>query len=90
METLLGEEIKDSTLGVFYICDYDYKSFKLTPLKSFQFNTWKEALDAYASTPNPPSQVAWGRDREEFEHELKHLHKMMLSEGYQKKLVEYL
>lgn len=90
MKTLTGEDIGEATLGILYICDYDYSTKKLKPIIAHQYTDPEVALHYYCETPNPPSQLAMGRTREDFEVELIELHKKMQDHEWQKELAEYL
>lgn len=90
METLLGNEITEYTLGLLYICKYDYNNFTLEAVKSIQFESEFAALQAYANIPNPESQMAGGKDRESFIKEVTELHRLMKNPEWQKELANTL
>lgn len=87
---LFGEIIHPESLGLVYLCDYDHETYKLTPTDCISFKHAGAALEFYANTPNPASQLVYGKDREEFEQSLEILHKNMLDEEWQKELANYL
>ena len=90
MKTFLGNPIKDSTLGILYLCNYLENPPTLTVFKEIQFESGAEALDAYANTPNPPSQLAAGKDKKSFEVQLSTLHARMNNPDWVKELADYL
>lgn len=88
MKTLLNEDILDDTLGILYICDYQYP--KLNVIKTLQFDDPSIGLHYFCEVPNPESQLAMGDTKETFEKELTELHKHMLNSEWQEKLSECL
>ena len=75
MKDLLGEEVHKSVRGILYICDYTGTELKV--LKALRYNKVMDALDAYANTRNPESQLAMGKDADELSKELTSLHSLM-------------
>jgi len=90
MKNLLGAEIPEDVLGILYLCNYCFITNKLTPIQAREYNNPGRALEAYANIPNAPSQLAYGRTREEFELALQELHNRMLDRVWQESLGEYL
>ena len=66
METLFQEKLDETVRAVVYLCEYNYKTKTLIPKESRIFDDWKDGLNFYANTPNPPSQIAYGFDYESF------------------------
>ena len=90
MKTFLGTEISESTLGILYLCKYNYIDKTIRVAGELQFNNAFTALNAYANIPNPESQMASGNDKESFEQDLKELHANLNDSEWVKELNEYL
>ena len=90
VKLLTGDNINPLALGVLYICKYDFEEFSLSVLYALQYDSAQNALDAYANTPNPESQLATGNTMEELEANLIILHKNMLDPKWVEGLAEYL
>lgn len=90
MKTFLGTEILESTLGILYLCKYDYTDKTIEVHGMLQFNNAFTALNAYANIPNPESQMASGKDRESFEKDLQELHAKLRDPEWVVELAEYL
>lgn len=90
MKDYLNNKIEDTTLGVLYICDYNFVTNTMTVVHVLQFRCAGRALDAYANTRNPESQLASGRTREEFEEQLSVLHNRLNDPQWVKELRDYL
>ena len=88
MRDLLGQKINENIRGIVYLCEYD--NFKLIPYKALHFRNAFDAIEAYANTPNPPSQIARGNSKEKFQKEVELLHRNMKNIEWQKELSEYL
>ena len=74
MITFLNNTISETTRGIIYLCEYNYKLKTIRVLLEIQYKKASDALDAYANTPNPESQLAMGNSKEAFEKELTLLH----------------
>jgi hypothetical protein len=90
MKNLLNQEIPEDIRGLLYLCEYSYKLKELKPFACRMYSDPGDALTAYCETPNPPSQVAMGNTREEFEKELNELHANMVDKVWLKELGECL
>lgn len=90
MKTFLGTEISESTLGILYLCRYNYMNKTIEVIKEIQFNSGFAALDAYANIPNSESQMASGNDKESFEKDLEKLHIQLNNPEWVEELNEYL
>lgn len=90
MTTLLNNEILPSTLGIVYLCDYTYNPAALKVVKELQFNSAFNALECYANTYNPESQLAAGKNREDLMKELTELHSNMNNEVWLESLADFL
>lgn len=90
LKTITGEVIPEDVRGLFYFCDYNYEDCTLTVKKTVFTKTAQEALDMYANTPNPESQLAIGVTREDFEEEVNYLHARMKDKKWLKQLAAWL
>lgn len=90
MKTLLNNDIPEGTKGLVYLCDYDYSTRRLTPLRAVFFENEMDALDFYANTPNPPSQLAMTSEEHTFEEEIEILHEEMCDPEWQEQLADTL
>lgn len=89
-KTFLGEDIHPDTLGIVYLCKYDFNAPSIKVTRELQFKTPFEALEAYANIPNPESQMASGKTQEEMLKQLDSLHKNLNDPEWVAKLAEYL
>ena len=90
MKTFTGQDMPDEARGIVYICLYNHKESTIEVLRSIICSTAGSALDIYANTPNPESQMAMGKTQEEFEKDLTRLHKNLNDPEWVKALKEYL
>ena len=90
MKTFLGTKILESTLGILYLCEYNYTNKTIRVRSELQFNNAGTALNAYANIPNPESQLAMGKDKVEFEKDLNELHAKLNNPTWVEELAEYL
>jgi len=90
MKTFLGNEIQENTLGILYLCEYNYKDNTMKVGTVIEFEESFQALQAYATIRVPESQLAIGQTREKFEHELESLHNKLNDPKWVKRLAEYL
>lgn len=90
MKTFLGKDIKEDTLGILYLCRYNYDLLTIEVGRELQFNNGFDALNAYANIPNPESQMASGKDRDSFLKDLKELHSKLEDEEWVKQLADYI
>jgi len=65
MKTLSGKDIPESTRGIFYVCKFDYTALTLEVTLEALFDSAFDALNVYANTPNPESQLVTGKTYEE-------------------------
>jgi len=90
MKTFLGIEIEETTRGILYLCKYDRMNKTIQVVREIQFNSAFEALEAFANIPNPESQMASGKTKEEFERDLVGLHKNLNDPEWLEELSEYI
>lgn len=90
MKEMRGYEVPQDTLGVLYICRYNYDTGKIKIVNACFFKSPAEALNTYANYPNPESQVAYGGTREKFAEELQSLHDRLNNPKWVKDLANYL
>lgn len=90
MNTFLNEEIKPDTLGILYLCDYNYTPPSIKVVREIQFKSPFEALEAYARIPNPESQIVSGKTQSELFRELESLHKNLVNPKWVEQLGDYL
>ena len=90
MKTLLGTTINEDVRGILYICEYDYATKTIKPIKDLLFEEAWVALDRYAETPNPESQLVTGRSYFDLITKLDILHKSMSDPLWQEELSNYL
>ena len=90
MTTIFGTSLKIDTRGVVYLCDYDPETKTLIPTEEKLFDSWKDALNYYADTPNPASQIAYGDTYQSLEASLAFLHVNMTDKQWQEDLAEVL
>lgn len=90
MKTLMGNDVMPETLGIVYFCEYDANKEVLSVIKEKQFISPFSALDAFANTYCPASQIASGTNRIGFLKELKELHHKMFDNEWLRGLKEVL
>ena len=90
MKTFTGGDIPDEARGIVYICLYNHEELTIEVLRSIICSTAGSALDIFANTPNPESQIAYGSTQEEFEKDLTRLHKNLNDPEWVKELQGYL
>jgi len=86
MKTILGSNIPLDIRGVLYLCEYRREVPALKIIRIIMFVNPDNALEAYANTPNPESQLAIGKTREQLNEELEKLHKNMRDTKWLKQL----
>ena len=69
------KDITDEVKGVFYVCKLEKDSISVT--NAILFNDQHVALEAYANTRNPESQLVTGNSKEEIIKGLNVLHANM-------------
>ena len=74
MITLLGTEVDSTIRGVVYFCYYDHGKKEIGVVSEALYESPSHALDRFANTPNPESQLATGSTTEELEADLEKLH----------------
>lgn len=77
MKTLLGTPIPESIRGIVYLCNFDPVKLELHVFNELLCTSPADALEAYANIPNPPSQIATGKDFPSLCDKLEELHKNM-------------
>jgi hypothetical protein len=90
MTTILGTEIPESTRGIVYLCNFDYKEMKLTVIKEILCESSFLALTLYAEIPNPESQLVTGESFDKLLSRLERLHKNMKDPKWLQELSECL
>lgn len=90
MKTFTGLELNKNTLGVVYLCEYDYSTMRIDVIRVLEFSTPCAALEAYANIPNPESQIATGATQEQFYTELARLHRDLSDPNWVKMLADHL
>ena len=90
MTTLLNNEIAPTTLGIVYLCEYTKDPAAIKVTKELQFTTQFAALEAYANIPNPESQLATGKNREDLLSTLDQLHKNMCNKVWLKAMADFI
>jgi hypothetical protein len=90
MKSFLGIELSESTLGILYLCKYNYVDNTIQVIIEIEFDNGFDALNAYANIPNPESQMAAGKNKESFEKDLKKLHAKLNDPKWVEELAEYL
>lgn len=90
MKTILGKEIPTVTRGILYLCEYKYQPPSIEVMAEALFMESWQALDAYASIPNPESQLVTGKTYKQLIENLELLHKNLTNPVWVKELAEYL
>jgi len=90
MKTFLNEEIKPNTLGILYLCQYNYNPPSIKVVREIQFESPFAALEAYANIPNPESQMVSGKTQVELFSQLESLHKNLNNPKWVEELADYL
>lgn len=90
MKTFTNKEIPENIRGLLYLCKYTAEPPSIEVIGEKQYLRPADALDAYANTPNPESQLAMGDTKEGFEREVERLHKNMQDPKWLKDLNDYL
>jgi hypothetical protein len=80
LQTLDGIDVELTTRGILYICDPSEKSIEVK--HSIQFESSFDALNAYANTRNPESQLITGETYDELIKNMHTLHGMMGKESW--------
>jgi hypothetical protein len=83
--------VPEITRGVLYLCHLEYQEggiFILTVFREVFFETRWETIEAYASIPNPESQMASGKTYEELCIDLHLLHENMKDQTWLEELNE--
>lgn len=68
MKTFLGKEVSEDVRAVVYLCELHEDSIEI--LREVMFTDYFTALNFYANTPNPASQIISGRAPDELRSEL--------------------
>lgn len=80
LQTLDGIDIELTTRGILYICDLSEESIEVK--HSIQFESSFDALNAYANTRNPESQLITGKTYDELIKNIHTLHGMMKKQSW--------
>lgn len=59
-KTILGTEIPENTKGIVYLCYFDRKKMTIKVTHEILCDKVMDAMNIYANTPNPESQVVTG------------------------------
>lgn len=90
MTTKLGNKIHPTTLGILYICKYTRNPFAIEVLSETQFDDPFIALEYYANTPNPESQLVSAVNHDGLLKELESLHQKMEDDRWLEELDLYI
>lgn len=90
MNTFLNQPIKEDTLAILYLCRYEHNPPSITVVREIQFNDPFDALMAYSEIRYSESQMASGKNQEDFFKELEQLHSNFNKPEWVKNLGEYL
>lgn len=90
MTTKLGNKIHPTTLGILYICKYTRNPFAIEVVSEYQFDDPGVALEYYANTPNPESQLASASTHEKLLSDLLVLHQKMGDDKWLEELDLYI
>ena len=90
LKTISGKDIKLSTRGILYLCDYNYGKETIQVVHEMQYDSAFDALNAYANIHNPESQLASGETFDELITNLNILHKNLNNPSWVKELKDYL
>lgn len=71
LKTIGGQDIKQSTRGILYLCDMNFKEKTFQVVGEAQFDSSFDALNAFANIPNPESQVVLAGKENTFNHMIK-------------------
>jgi len=88
MKTITNQDIPEETRGIVYFCVLNVEHETLEVLRAVLFAEAFDALQAYANTPNPESQMATGGTYEELLENLEILHQNMHDQEWIKRLIE--
>jgi len=88
MKTLLNTEITDNIKALVYFCKLEGDTIEVR--KEVLFEDSYKALELYANTYNPESQIVDGQDHGQFLKNLEKKHKDMNDKEWVKKLGAYL
>ena len=86
LQTLDGIEVELTTRGILYICELSDEGIEVG--RSIQFESSFDALNAYANTRNPESQLITGETYDELIKNMHTLHGMMKKESWLEMLRE--
>jgi len=90
MKTFLNSPIKESTRGILYLCEYNYREQTIRVVREIQFDNPGDALNAYANIHNPESQMAMGKTELQFLDDLTTLHANLNNPKWVQSLRDYL
>jgi hypothetical protein len=91
LKTKLGTDIPLNIRGIFYLCDFRYGSNPtLTVVNEALFESGFDALNLYANTRNPESQLVTGKSYNDLISNLHILHKNMVNKEWLMDLAECL
>ena len=86
LQTLDGNDVELTTRGILYLCDLSDNGLQV--IKSVQFESAFDALNAYSNIPNPESQLITGKDYDDLIKNMHSLHGMMQKESWLEMLRE--
>jgi len=88
VKTMLGNDVLLETRAILYLCNY--RGTALDVINEAQFRSQSAALQAYASIPNPESQLVSGKDYDDLIKNLVELHNNMQDDKWLAELGEVL
>jgi len=86
LQTLDGNDVELTTRGILYLCNLTDGGLQV--IKSVQFESAFDALNAYSNIPNPESQLITGKDYNDLIKNMHSLHGMMQKESWLEMLRE--
>ena len=86
LQTLDGNDVELTTRGILYLCNLSDSGLQV--IKSVQFESAFDALNAYSNIPNPESQLITGKDYDDLIKNMHSLHGMMQKESWLEMLRE--
>lgn len=86
LRTATGEDVKITTRSILYICDLSRDGIEV--IRSIQFPTQFEGLNAYANIHNPESQLISADNYDDLIKDMHTLHGMMKKDSWLESLRE--
>ena len=86
LKSLMGTAVPETCRAVLYLCEYVYgdkdHDYELRVMSERMYDDIMDGLNAYASIPNPPSQLARGATHAELLVSLGELHRNMVDQEW--------